>query len=1308
VIAGPEDSIALVGMAGRFPGATDPERLWENVLRRSSSVTRRTDPSGAVLWARGELDDVAWFDPAFFGMSPRDALVLDPQHRILLECAWEALEDAAVDGRKPIRRTAVFAGANYSGYRELLNQAGTQVSAVEFESGTDKDFLATTIAYRLGLQGPCMTVQTACSSSLVAIHLASQALLEYDADQALAGGVSIVLPHTPGWRFEPDGIHSVDGVCRPFDADANGTVMGDGAGMVVLRRLEDAVADGCRIYAVLRGSAVNNDGSRKIGYAAPSAPGQAEVIHAAQARAGIDPTEVSYIETHGTGTPLGERVEFQALVDVFASQGANGARCALGSAKGALGHLDVAAGVVGLIRVALALHHATLPGTVNHHRPHPDLRVEHTPFFVPRAPTLWNRVGPRRAGVSSFGVGGTNAHIVVEECPPGGNTRAHTRQTLISRGYQPRRYWPAPSPAPPVARSADADIRAPVEYRRAIWHEWAPEDRPPDRPMYSRIILLADPGMTGDSLYELFRSHGHHVVWAHAGANGDAGVTEHGIRPDVPQGIIRLLQPTTAPGQTLVVCAWALDAGEQSHRAYDALTALAAGWPAGDRRRGGLDVVLLTQGVYPVTGDEHGDPALAVHTGLARALSMEIPTIRIRVLDLFRADASALADAARKALSWHDEPVLVRRGRRWWHPVYEPVTRLSMRLYAEGAPPVSGVSVVLGVGQVGAAAARVLANAGGTVVLAARPGTGTERAAILGRELESAGTTVLVETCNVADPGQIDALLARLADRFGTLDRVVLAAGISGDRAYQPSGNLPSWQREDHFRIKVDGVAALGAASARYSIRRIILMSSLAGVLGGISLGPYSAAAAAMDCYAAHFDGPRTGWLSVGWDAWQHDDPTTSAHESRMVQDGLTPAEAEEALSQVLLSDVTGHILVVKGDFAQRWERFVRQPLHRAVDAPAATAATDAATVTDVPQLVLDSWRTCLANPALGLDDDLLQHGADSLNSIEVLVTLGERLGVTLPTDLIFEAQTPRLLATHIAGLLAHAHTGKDHVAVRRWLSTGPMIWCLHPISGSADCFGPLADLLDGHQVRAVVGQPLAEVNDEDSIESQASRYHGLLAASGEPSTVLVGWSYGGILAFETAQLVFRTTGRRPAVVLLDIPAPTQASKRSIAEVSDAEIVMAINSHRARQIGRQSTVDLTRLWRDGDDDAMAYVLHRLRADAVVPPSFTTDLATRLASGYRRRMRAVERYRPAPYPGRLILLRASEPEFGDTGILDGVLPAPAHDQSWGWAALAERGCSWQTVDGHHATLLQPPSVEAVARVVRQAARAATEV
>lgn len=1278
----PDDAIAVVGIAGRFPGARDPEQFWRNTLQGRCDVTRRTDAAGEVLWARGELDDdIASFDPAFFGMSSREALVLDPQHRLLLECAWEALADTALDSHEDarIRRTAVFAGANHSGYRELLHESAPGVSALEFESGTDKDFLATRIAYRLGLQGPCLTVQTACSSSLVAVHLAGQALLEYEADQALAGGVSLVLPQSPGWRYEPQGIHSLAGVCRPFDADADGTVMGDGAGMVVLRRLADAIADGGRIYAVIRGSSVNNDGARKIGYAAPSVPGQAEVIRAAHARAGVTPSEIGYVETHGTGTPLGDRVEVQALVEAFASDGPGG-RCALGSVKGAIGHLDIAAGVVGLIRAALALHHAVLPGTVNHQRPSPALNLDGTPFHVLSAATSWGSDAVRRAGVSSFGVGGTNAHVVLEELR-GPAARPQEGRSLAAAGYQPQRFWPSAT-SPAVSGAGQ-----PVEYRRVVWREWPPAQPSAVRQEYARLVLLADRDAGGEALHDLLRTDGHEVVWT----PGPVG----------PGDRRRLLPIPSPDGRTLVVCAYALAPDPQRARCgYDVLVALATEGLAGDRTGGGCDVVLLTRGVYPVLGGEEGDASLATLAGLARVLSMEMPAVRIRLLDLPDVSTPVLADAVRQAMAWGYEPVLARRGRRWWHPGFEPVAHPAQTFAPASA---GGVSVVLGVGQIGAAAARVLARDGNTVVLATRPGAGRERAEALARELESVAAAVVVEDCDVTASGALDGLLTRLVDRFGAVDRFVLAAGISGERAYQDTAHLPSWRNEEHFRVKVDGVAALGTATERHPVRRVILMSSLAGVLGAISLGPYSAAAAAMDCYAQHFDALRTGWLSIGWDAWQHDDPSASAHEHRMVQGGLTADEADAALTQLLLSDTSGHVLVVKGDFTARWERFVRQPLHRTLEAP--VPASVAEPTPDISRLLLEAWRACLAEPDLGPDDDLVEHGADSLSAIEVLADVGDRLGVELAPDLIFQAQNTRLLAARIAvlaGAQRRNHAARE--AVHSWGSSGPAVWCLHPISGSADCFAPLADVLHDHRVRAVAGVPLSELTGEESIESQADRYHRLLSSDG-PAAVLVGWSYGGILAFEMAQAVCRSTGRLPTVVVVDMPAPSGPGARSITEVRDAEIVAAITAHRAREMDMESTVDPARLRSSAEGEAMTYLLDGLRADGVVPPGFSAELARRLATGYRHRLRAVERYRPAPYPGPVILLRASQSEFGDTTLLDGVLPNPQHDPSWGWDGLSGLGSTTRVMDGHHATLLRPPSVHDAAEVVRHAARAA---
>ncbi|MFD7450395.1 SDR family NAD(P)-dependent oxidoreductase [Kitasatospora sp. NPDC059827] len=1256
----PEDAIAVVGMAARVPGADSVQELWDNVLAHRSSVTRSTD--GPHLYARGQLEDVALFDPAFFGMSPREALSCDPQQRLLLECAWQALADAdaGLPQNTAVReRTAVFCGTNHSGYRDLLAQAGP-VSALEFEAGNAPDFAATRLAYRLGLRGPCIAVQTACSSSLVAVHLACQALLLREADQALAGGASIVLPNSPGWRYESASIHSASGVCRPFDAAADGTVMGDGAALVALRRLEDAVADGSRIYAVIRGSTVTNDGGRSNGFTAPSGSGQAEAVRAALARAGLDCGQIGYIETHGTGTALGDQVELQALADVFAAHPGPGG-VTLGSAKGGLGHLDIAAGVVGLIRASLALHHAVLPGTVNHTTPSPALASASAPLRVLTRPEPWEPAGGvRRAGVSSFGVGGTNAHVVLEESPASETAAGRRPATLREAGYRPRRIWPEPvtGTTDSVGRAEPTDVQ--VEFRRSSWAQW-PGEPGAEAPRWTCVVLMAEQDHTGCALFDLLSAtvpEGTPVVWA-------------------PDG---LAEPPR--GRALVVCGYALGAGAQSvQRAYDALASQAAratDWPAAS----GMDIVALTRRAHPVLGTEGGDPRAATLTGLARTLSMDVPAVRVRTLDLEGTQPWALAEAVRRSVDWAAEPVLALRGRRWWSPIYMP-----MPMPEPGTG--GGVSVVVGVGQIGTAAARVLASTGGRLVLAARPGPGLRNAHRLAHDLAALPARIVVRECDAADPRALTALIAHVTRELGPIERIVMAAGISGQAAYQDSTRLPRWADEQHFALKIDAAATLRAAAASHHVRRVVLMSSLAGVLGAIGLPAYSAASAATDSHALHAEHARTRWLSIGWDAWQHQDTAASAHERRMVQGGLTPQEAERALSRLLLSDQTGQVLVVKGArFADRYERYVRAPLDT-VHVPEPPVPADEPK-TDLLAILLDAWRSCLADPDLGPDDDLTDRGADSLTAIDVLSRVGTQLQRVLPTELYFAASSVRDLAAAI-------DAATPAVAVRRWGTGGrSTLWCMHPISGSVDAFAALAAQLgDSHQIHALPGPPLSDVTGETSIEDLARSHHQQLTAEAPRPDLVVGFSFGAHLALATAQLVHDTTGHAPTVVVLDMPAPTGPGPRSITQVPAAEIVAAIASHRARKNGRRLAVDPHRLRNNPHGQALAGLLDDLRAQQVVPEGFTTELATRLADGYRHRLAAAERYRPRPYPGRIVVVRAAEAEYDDS-LLAGVLPAPAGDPSWGWAVLAQHGHAIHVLDAHHTTLLQHPSVADIVR------------
>ncbi|HEY3572045.1 MAG TPA: type I polyketide synthase, partial [Thermoanaerobaculia bacterium] len=438
--------VAIIGMAGRFPGAPTVERFWENLRDGVESIRFFTDeellaagiPAArlahpAYVKARPVLEGVELFDAAFFGISPHEALILDPQQRIFLECAWEALERAGHNGDAGEGLVGVYAGLEMNGYLfynlatqpEVFERAG----GLQIEIASDKDYLATRASYKLNLRGPSITVQSACSTSLVAVHLACQALLSGECDLALAGGVSVKVPHIAGYQAEGTGsMHSPDGHCRAFDADARGTVFGSGIGVVVLKRLADAMGDGDPIQAVIKGSAVNNDGSLKIGYSAPGAEGQYQAIRAAQLAAEVDPDTITYVEAHGTGTPLGDPIEVAALTRAFRARTDRKGFCALGSVKTNVGHLRSAAGSASLIKTVLTLKHRQIPPSLHFQRPNPQIDFAGSPFYVNTRLAEWRPEGghPLRAAVSSFGVGGTNAHLILEEAPepePSGPSR---------------------------------------------------------------------------------------------------------------------------------------------------------------------------------------------------------------------------------------------------------------------------------------------------------------------------------------------------------------------------------------------------------------------------------------------------------------------------------------------------------------------------------------------------------------------------------------------------------------------------------------------------------------------------------------------------------------------------------------------------------------------------------------------------------------------------------------------------------------------------------------------------------------------
>ncbi len=423
------NEIAIVGMSGRFPSAANVDELWDMLAegREALRATEQDVTSAAMsdqvshmVRANSTLPHIDQFDAAFFGFNPREAEMTDPQHRLFLECAWEALENAGIMAGDRARPIGVFAGTGMTSYVFGQIQHGAQIlDAFPSIIATDKDFVSTRVSFKLNLTGPSMTVQCACSTSMVAVHLACQSLIAGECDAALAGGVAAAAPQQDTYKYMPGAMLAPDGRCRPFDADGRGTVFADGAAVIALMRLEDAVAGGYPIRAVILGSAVNNDGSQKPGYTAPTVEGQVRVVTQALDVAGVGAADIGFIEAHGTGTVLGDAIEIGALTKVMRAATDEIGGCTLGSIKSNVGHMLAAAGVAGIIKTVLTLEHQAIPACANFEKPNPDLDFATSPFTINTSLKPWDQPinGIRRAGVSSFGVGGTNAHLIIEEAP---------------------------------------------------------------------------------------------------------------------------------------------------------------------------------------------------------------------------------------------------------------------------------------------------------------------------------------------------------------------------------------------------------------------------------------------------------------------------------------------------------------------------------------------------------------------------------------------------------------------------------------------------------------------------------------------------------------------------------------------------------------------------------------------------------------------------------------------------------------------------------------------------------------------------
>ena len=1299
--------VAVVGMAGRFPGARNVDELWRILADGVEAITfwSREQLAAAGLGAealdspryvraRGVLDGAELFDAAFFGLLPREAEVMDPQQRVLLECAWETLEDAGCDPRRFPGLIGVFAGAgantyawhNLAGNPEIVAALGTFQAAL----GNERDFLATNISYRLDLRGPSFTVQSACSTSLVAVHLAMQSLLGYECDLALAGGVTILVPQLTGYWHQEGGILSPDGHCRAYDAAAAGTVGGSGAGLVALKRLGDALAAGDTVRAVLRGSAVNNDGAQKVGFTAPSVDGQAEVIAAALAMAGVDARDLSYVEGHGTGTPLGDPIELRALTRVFRAATGDRNFCALGSVKTNLGHLDAAAGIAGLIKTVLALEHRTLPPSLHYRRPNPRAELADSPFYVNAETYPWvpDRL-PRRAAISAFGIGGTNAHLVLEEAPePAAATPGRPCQLLpLSARSVPALEQATAALAQHLGREAglSAAAFADVAYtlqagRRGFEHR--------------RFTVATDPTAAAAALC----GHGEVAV-----ASGRAELRERPLvflfpgqgtqRAGMAAGLYRHEPEFRADVDQcaeLLLPALGLDLRQEMFGA-------AGAGATADREERLRQTALAQPALFTI---EYSLARLWMRWGLrpAAMLGHSLGELVAACLAGVMALPEALGLVAVRGQLLQELP---------------PGAMLSVEL------PQREVEALLGEGLSLAAI-----NAPCSAVLSGEPAAVAEAEAELARR---AVRCRRLRTSHAFHSRWLDPVLERFAAAVAklTLRRpaIPFLSNVSGSWISDAEATAAAyWVRQLRQTVYFGAGAAellgnpyhvfleVGPGTA---LRTLVLAQPAAAgrtVLASLPGGATAASAEEGDLPALYQALGRLwlGGFEVDWDAVHAGErrrrvrlPTYPFERRRYwIEPRATPSPAgstgvgeQPAPATPAPANEPPAVALAAGN------RAAPAPVGSASDALLGAAAASPPAVRPplptpyVPpadareQELTALWEELLGVAGIGVADDFFDLGGHSLLAIAILEQIERRFGAVLPASILAGGTTIRGLARQLAAAAAGPTNGPRPLrVVLQAGGAAPPLWWIHPIGGSALCYRHLVRQLGpGRPLYAIQAAGLDGVEPAaGSIEEMAARYVAeLVAVQPAGPHLLAGWSFGGLVAYEMSRQLQAGGREVRRLVLLDSwplagtngageDEPHRLAAGATGETGEA------GEARATDATRGAAAILGSFLRDlaGGDGGGAL--------AALPPA----AIERLFTVWSAHLEAAMRYRPAPATLRAELLRAAEP-------VPGVAGPDAAQLERVWSELTGAKVAATVVPGSHYTMLAPPHVEVLA-------------
>jgi acyl transferase domain-containing protein/thioesterase domain-containing protein len=1262
-------AIAVVGLALRFPGARDAAALWQNLAAGIDSITIGCAPEGHVA-AAGVLDEIDAFDASFFRYTRPEAEQMDPQHRLFLETAWAALEAAGHAPRGTAVRAGVYAGCTASTYllsNVLPRAAADGIGALELTLGSAGDFLATRVAYKLNLTGPAITVQTACSTSLVAVHLACQALLAGECDLALAGGASIRVPQLAAQRYQAGGALSPDGHCRAFDAGAAGTVAASGVGVVVLKRLADALADRDPIRAVILGTAINNDGSAKTGFTAPSVSGQAAAIGEALSMAGVAAAAISYVEAHGTATPLGDPIEVAALKRAFA--GAPPRSCGLGSVKTNLGHLDAAAGIAGLIKTVLALEHQLLPPSLHFVEANPRLGLDDSPFFVVAAPMPWRGPVPLRAGVSASGIGGTNAHVVLEQ-PPAVTSdppRRASELVLVSARTPAALDRITAALAEHLAGCADplADVAHTLQVGRARFGA-------------RRFVVASDPQGAAASL--------------RAGpVGGDACRTEH-------------------------------DAAERRGAVFV--------FPGSGVQRVNMGAELLAEPAFREAIDRcaellraevGGDLRDVMFAGADReaAMAVELDRPWWSQLAIFACDWAI----AQQWLAWGVRPEALLG-----HSLGEYVAACVAGVFSledalalvvararlfEAMPAGGMVSILAAPGDIASLCGEALSLAAVNGPASCVVSGPDEALATLATALAARGVSFRrLRTQRAMHSAMLDPYLpgfARAVERVRLRPPVLpvascvtgtwLAAADATDPAYWCRHLRQTVQFSDALACLLSGgsraVIEAGPATTLTALARQHPASTGHQMIATLPATPGRARVAVAALGEAWLAG-----VDIDWERFRAGErrrrvvlPTYSFERDRYWLEAVVPPAAPTGAERRVAAP---------SSFAPVPAQEPRTPALAPNEPPASPAPSQAIEWNELEKALAACFHDLFRAGQIGLDDDFFALGGDSLLGLRLLAQIERRLGSRLALKDLVEAPTVRALAARIAptrgatpapagpggpaGLAGPAGSAglsspAGSLVTLHPGSRGAPVFFLHAVGGHVVFYRDLARAIDPG--RAAYGVPAQGLEDGQrchrTVEDMAAHYLAQVkSVAPRGPYLLVGSSFGGVIAYELGRRLSLEGHAVPLCALLDSPGPGYLPPPFADEADEvAAFVRDWLAIAPEQLRGGSVAE--KLRRVLDEAA--------RGD--VPIGFSSiDEGLRLLAVWRANVEALRSYDAPAWPhGELQYVRAAERD-----------PRNTSHPELAWIGRCAR-VTVEVAPGGHTSMLLPPHAESLGARLR---------